>query len=77
MLSSNGLTSNEQRETLLPKIPQLILPGQLSLLSYPVDQLIQQVQAFFEESPIDRPSLLRALKVIGCSLNDSKLISGM
>lgn len=72
-----GSLTVEQRDTVLPRAHNLILPTQIMLLNYPLEQLRDQVQAYFQEPPIDRLSLVKALKVIGCSLNDNKLISAV
>jgi hypothetical protein len=43
VLAASALTAREQRDTVLPRPPQLLLPSQIALLNYPIDQLREQV----------------------------------
>lgn len=70
----NYLDRNLGKSYIDPITPLLVLPQQMTLLNYPVERLMDTFQAFFEDPPVDNMTLLKALKVIGCSLNDIKII---
>lgn len=47
------------------------------MLNYSVEQLKEIVMAYFEDLPIDTLTVMKALKIIGCSLSDAKLIAAI
>lgn len=77
ILKLNTPNAQDDKDISLPINPQVILPKQISLMNYSVEQLRDIIQSFFSESPFDRLSVVKALKIVSCSLNDSKLISSI
>lgn len=72
-----GLGELEAKEIVLPELPQVKLPAQVTLLNYSVEQLKETVMAYFEDPPIDTLTVMKALKIVGCSLSDAKLMSAI
>ena len=70
----NYLDRNLGKSNIDPFIPVLVLPQQMALLNYSVERLMETFEAFFQDPPVDKMTLLKALKIIGCSLNDVKII---